>query len=335
MALRASTAWADAPRGLQLDSKKRECVFVVNPKGANGRTGREWSNIFPKLSLELSKHYNVSQVRTSGPFHATEATRKAVEDGAAAVIAVGGDGTLHEVVNGFFHDNCASADESSHKTALGLIPLGTGSDFARTFGWSNDPYQAIHRIARGDHRRIDTGYVSVGGNRHHFINVGALHLSAQAGYHATKYKWLGNLSYVIGALQAFMHHKNRDLDIRINGEEWKRFSRVTSIAIGNGKYFGGGMKITPTADPYSGDLEVTILQHFQWYHFVIHLFKLYKGTFLELNNTWRFDKVKSIEIKEADNESGDDGVFVQADGEHLGFLPAEFGILPGSLDFLC
>jgi diacylglycerol kinase family enzyme len=89
---------------------------------------------------------------TSGPSHAIDVTREAIKDGVDAVIAVGGDGTLHEVVNGFFWKGspvCALDRGPDHSTALGLIPLGTGSDFARTFGWTNDPRDAIDRIVRG------------------------------------------------------------------------------------------------------------------------------------------------------------------------------------------
>jgi diacylglycerol kinase family enzyme len=80
----------------------------------------------------------VSELLTSGPSHAIDITREAIRDGADAVIAVGGDGTLHEVVNGFFWEGKPVgylSGEASRSTALGLIPLGTGSDFARTFGW--------------------------------------------------------------------------------------------------------------------------------------------------------------------------------------------------------
>ncbi|KAJ0076023.1 hypothetical protein Patl1_33992 [Pistacia atlantica] len=94
------------------------------------------------LSLQIRESF------TSGPSHAIDIMREAIREGVDAVIVVGGDGTLHEVVNGFFW---------AGKT---LIPLGTGSDFARTFGWKNDPHEAIDRIVKGMRSRINVGVIS-------------------------------------------------------------------------------------------------------------------------------------------------------------------------------
>ncbi|KAI5428524.1 variant 2 [Lathyrus oleraceus] len=119
-------------------SRRKDLVFIVNPQGANGRTGREWRKLVPYLKSRLGKECNICESLTSGPCHAIDITREAIREGADAVIAVGGDGTLHEVVNGFFWAGKPVANqtnESTRSTALGLIPLGTGSDFARTFGW--------------------------------------------------------------------------------------------------------------------------------------------------------------------------------------------------------
>lgn len=266
--------------------RRGDIIFVVNPKGANGRTGKEWKKLLPYLTARLGRDCNIHESLTSGPCHAMDITREAIREGADAVIAVGGDGTLHEVVNGFFwagkHVLCHDQG-SSRTTALGLIPLGTGSDFARTFRWNNDPRDAIERIAKGVRSRIDVGVISgESGEPHYFINVADIHLSAKAGYYASMYKRFGNLCYVFGALRAFFGHSNRDLKIKINGGEWEVFPQVTALCIGNAKFFGGGMKITPTADPCSGNFQVLVLQDFKWYDFILNLHKLYKGTHLSV-----------------------------------------------------
>jgi YegS/Rv2252/BmrU family lipid kinase len=249
------------------------------------------------------------------------------------VIAVGGDGTLHEVVNGFFWKGspvCALDRGPDHSTALGLIPLGTGSDFARTFGWTNDPRDAIDRIVRGVKSKLDIGVMeSPNREPHFFVNVADIHLSAKAGYFASMYKRFGNLCYVFGALRAFWGHNNGDMRIKVNGGEWRTVHKVTALCIGNAKYFGGGMKITPTADPFSGNLEVVILQHFKWYDFLLKLHRLYGGTHLSVNGVSSI-RVQSIEVAEV-TASGD--IFVQSDGEHFGFLPTKFSVLPGAVDF--
>ncbi|TXG62933.1 hypothetical protein EZV62_009927 [Acer yangbiense] len=350
--------------------RRRDLVFIVNPLGfflfflifyfflflifgcrenewnsANGKTGKEWKKLLPYLRSRLDTDCNICESFTSGPSHAIDITREAIREGADAVIAVGGDGTLHEVVNGFFwagrpvpnHDR-----ESAHSTALGgnfnlvvpsqLIPLGTGSDFARTFGWKNDPHEAIERLAKGIRSRIDVGVISgEGGEAHYFINVADIHLSAKAGYYASRYKKFGNLCYVIGALQGFKGHKNQNLKLKVDEGEWEEYSQVTALCIGNAKYFGGGMKITPNADPRSGNFEVVILQDFKWYDFIVKLHKLYNGTHLSVKNVTS-RSVRSIEVEDV---SGSGSIFVQSDGEHLGLLPRKFSILPAAIELIC
>ncbi|GAV83885.1 DAGK_cat domain-containing protein [Cephalotus follicularis] len=315
--------------------RRRDLVFVVNPRGANGRTGKEWKRLIPYLRSRIGIDYNICESLTSGPSHATDITREAIREGADAVIAVGGDGTLHEVINGFFWAGKPVTDhniEASHSTALGLIPFGTGSDFARTFGWKNDPHEDIERIAKGVRTRVDVGVINrESGESHYFINVADIHLTAKAGYYASRYKRFGNLCYIIGALQAFIGHRNQDLRVKINDGDWETYSQVTALCVGNGKYFGGGMKITPNADPGSGNFEVVILQGFKWYDFILKVHKIYKGTHLTVNNV-SSRSVHSIEVEEI---SGSGSVFVQSDGEHLGFLPRKFCILPAAIEMIC
>ncbi|KAI3952018.1 hypothetical protein MKX01_004251 [Papaver californicum] len=207
-------------------TRKGDLVFVVNPTGANGRTGKEWKKLLPYLRTHLGQHRNICECLTSAPSHAIDITREAIREGADAVVAVGGDGTLHEVVNGFF--------------------------------WAGKP------VSAHDDKNICR--------------------SAKAGYYASKYKQFGNLCYVIGALRGFMGHSNQDLRIKVNGGDWELIPQVTALCVGNAKFFGGGMKITPNADPCNGNLEVVILQNFKWYDFIFRMHKLYKGTHLSVQN---------------------------------------------------
>ncbi|KHG15313.1 dagK [Gossypium arboreum] len=324
-------------RGVSSSSpiRRRDLVFIVNPRGANGRTGKEWKKLLPYLQSRLGSDCNICESLTSGPSHAIDITREAIREGADAVIAVGGDGTLHEVVNGFFWDGKPVANwntEAVHSTALGVrIPIKLFLFFP-SFILKNDPREAIDRIARGVRSQIDVGVISrEGEGSHYFINVADIHLSAKAGYYASRYKKFGNLCYVIGALQAFIGHHNQDLRIKVNEGEWQTLSQVTALCVGNAKYFGGGMKITPNADPHSGSLEVVILQDFKWYDFILKLHKLYNGTLLSLNNVTS----RNVYTIEVDEISGGGNIFIQSDGEHLGFLPRKLSILPGAIEMIC
>ncbi|KAL5143745.1 Sphingoid long-chain bases kinase 2, mitochondrial [Glycine soja] len=283
-------------------SRQRDLVFVVNPLGANGRTGKEWRKLVPYLRSRLGKECNICESITSGPCHAIDITREAIREGADAVIAVGGDGTLHEVVNGFFWAGkpvVSQVKESTHSTALGVI-----------FSRKNDPHEAIERVARAC--------------------LTEFYRSAKAGFYASRYKRFGNLCYIIGALQAFIGHQNQDLRIRFNDGPWETCPQVTALCIGNAKYFGGGMKITPNADPFSRNLEVVTLQNFKWYDFILKLHKLYSGTHLSVKNV-SDRSVLSIEVEDI---SGKGGIYIQSDGEHLGFLPKKISVVPAAIEMI-
>jgi len=108
---------------------------------------------------------------------------------------------------------------------------------------------------------------------------------------------------------------------------------VTALCIGNAKYFGGGMKITSTADPFTDNLEVVMLQDFEWYDFLLKLHRLYGGTHLLVIDVSSM-RVQSIEVAEV-TASGGTGIFVQSDGEHFGCVPTKFSVLSSVVHFFC
>ncbi|CAA6669814.1 unnamed protein product [Spirodela intermedia] len=279
-------------------SPKKNFVFVINPKGANGKAGKEWKKIQPYLREMLSRNCNMHELSTTGPFHAVEITRDAIREGADAVIAVGGDGTLNEVVNGFFEAGkpvSLYGPETGRSTALGLIPMGTGSDFIRTFGWRNDPREAIERIAKGTRSRIDVGVVSGGsGEPRYFINVASLHLSGKAAFYASKYKRLETCVMFWG-LRAFYGHRDQNLRIKVDDGDWELFEKITTICIGNAKFY-----------------------EFKWYDFLFKLHKLYNGSHISERNVFvkRIHRWSLCRIR----------------WEHVGFLPRRFSVMPSSLE---
>ncbi|KAH7287452.1 hypothetical protein KP509_32G057000 [Ceratopteris richardii] len=315
-------------------------VCVAADYCSNGNTGKEWKKLRPKLEAKFDKDYKIKEAFTSGPSHAMEIAKEAVRNGAHAVVAVGGDGTFNEVVNGFFDDGKPIEPEnggSSTKTALGLIPLGTGSDFARTFGWTKNANEVVNRLLKGQRQRIDVGYAKAEpeNSGRYFVNVADVHLSAKAGSIAAHYKRFGNLCYVIGALQAFMGHRNLDMKIRVDDGEWKEAPQTTALFVGNGKYHGGGMKITPNAHPSTRDFEMVTFENFKWFDFLLKMHMLYNGTHTSLKEVC-CERVHKVEIKEKlqPNSETTGKVVVQADGEYVGHLPATFTVIPAAVDLI-
>ena len=137
--------------------------FVVNPKSANGATGRRWGELVASIARTLSD-FGVEFTR--GEMDAMHITRTAIKSGYECIVAVGGDGTINEVVNGFFEDGKVL----NPAAALGVLPRGTGGDFRKSFDWDLDSDAAIHRLKTPDTRPFDVGLVEFLGHDGNAVN---------------------------------------------------------------------------------------------------------------------------------------------------------------------
>lgn len=171
--------------------------------------------------------------------------------GSRRVVIAGGDGSLHAVVAAL-HRRQELAD-----TILGLIPLGTGNDFARGVGIPLDPEEAARLVVKGDVRPVDLLVDCVGSVVVNNVHIG---VGAQASRKASKWKKrLGRIGYPIGALLAAVNPPFVRLRIEVDGEEVADFAHpILMVAIGNGPNVGGGAEITPEADPEDGRMDVMV-----------------------------------------------------------------------------
>ena len=171
--------------------------------------------------------------------------------GSRRVVIAGGDGSLHAVVAAL-HRRQELAD-----TILGLIPLGTGNDFARGVGIPLDPEEAARLVVKGDVRPVDLLVDCVGSVVVNNVHIG---VGAQASRKASKWKKrLGRVGYPIGALLAAVNPPFVRLRIEVDGEEVADFAHpILMVAIGNGPNVGGGAEITPEADPEDGRMDVMV-----------------------------------------------------------------------------
>src|SRR5439155_6178449 len=125
-------------------------VVVVNPKSQGGRLGKRWA----ELAETIGRAFPFEPVMTAGPGDATKLAREALRGGAQRIVAIGGDGTINEVVNGFFDETGAAIAPDA---SFGLIPFGTGGDFRRTMGIPKEFADAVAVIAANHRRKIDVG----------------------------------------------------------------------------------------------------------------------------------------------------------------------------------
>jgi YegS/Rv2252/BmrU family lipid kinase len=293
-----------------------DAVFLVNPASDNGATGRRWPELAHRAS-QLGLHGEA--LFSERPGHLIDLARKAVDDGAQLVVAVGGDGTLNEVVNGV----------AGRDVELATIPIGTGMDFVRTHGIPNRFDDAV-RVARdGAARTVDAGRVSfrtwAGEDAERwFANVGSVGMSGAVAQRANGMsKALGGKATFFYALtRVFFEWQNTEVTVRFAGGE--RHGRMHDVIVANGVWHGGGMKLAPDAAPDDGAFDVVLIGDVSKADFLTTAPKLYKGRHVH------HPKVEVVRTP-AVTVDAPAVLPIELDGEQVGTTPASFEIVPAAL----
>ena len=232
---------------------------ILNPYAGRGSGGRAKAQLDQALA---QAGVTFDLVETNGVGHAIELARQARQDGYATIVAVGGDGTVSEVMNGIAL--ATPADEVVGK--LGVIPLGTGNDFTDMLGVPRDLDHAARRIAAGQTRRIDLGYATVQTGdqiqqRYFDNNLGA-GFEAWVTLESYKIKRLsGPLLYVAAALRALNSYQPPHIELEwetAGGEIGRRSEKTLLVSVGNSRRTGGGFYLTPNAQIDDGVLDVAL-----------------------------------------------------------------------------
>jgi YegS/Rv2252/BmrU family lipid kinase len=309
-------------------------VVVINPKSQNGALGRNW----PDLSRTLQREMGAFQaVMTQGPGDATRLAREALAGGADLVVAVGGDGTIHEVVNGFFDDQDRPVRTGA---ALGLIPYGTGGDFRKTVQVPKEMEGAGRILARGQRKTIDVGALRYrkGGARGPearcmFINIASFGIGGLVDQIVNNSSKIlgGKVSFLMGTARAAIRYKNQRVRMVFDGDEDKFVeATINNVAVANGQFFGGGMHIAPEAVLDDGQFDVVTLGDLTPFDFLKNGHRVYRGEHMGL------EKVTSRRARrvEARPVNPDEDVLLDVDGEAPGALPATFTVIPRAIDLI-
>lgn len=310
------------------DRMGRKIVFIVNPNSGNGATGRLWRGLASRMRAQVG---DFGELFTTRPQEATSLTRHALEGGADVVVAVGGDGTINEVVNGFFDEKGAPVRAEA---SLGLFPRGTGSDFLRSLAFASSGPDAIAaRLREGRSRRIDVGRVEFqrpdgAMERRFFINVASFGTSGLVDRYVNKTTKVlgGKASFTIGAIRGLLAYEERRCRVRFDDGEWEEID-VTCLSVANGRFFGGGMMVAPEAKIDDGLFDVTIWSGFGLGDFFLKRGKIYDGSHVELKGT-RTLRARKVEAL-CDAEC-----LLDIDGEAPGQLPATITLLPGAISIV-
>ena len=307
--------------------------LVVNPRSAAGATGRQFDHIAANVREHLG---DFDHAFTERPLHAAELTRHALRGGADLVIAVGGDGTINEVVNGFFEEaRPGEAAKVIHPgAALAVLPHGTGGDLRRTIGLDGDLRKSARHL-KGKRTPLDVGrceYTDADGETHarYFVNVADAGVGAEVVRIANDSSKVlgGQLTFTIASLRALAGWSDARITASLDGSP-KQELAITTYAIANGRYFGGGMMVSPEAKLDDGLFHVTVWSGFTLLDFALKGGQLRDGTHVKLAGT------KTASARRVRLEPGPGRVArVELDGELVGQLPATFEVLPGAIQLL-
>jgi YegS/Rv2252/BmrU family lipid kinase len=300
-------------------------VLIVNPKSQGGRLGKQWKD----LADTIGRVFPFDEAITEGPGDATRLTREALRGGAERVVAIGGDGTINEVVNGFFDDaGAAIAPDAS----FAVIPFGTGGDFRRSVHMPTDLAEAARVIAANHRRKIDVGrleFTATAGGRaaRMFANIASFGVSGVVDRLVNESsKRLGRLAFAVATARATWSYKNQRVQLVFDGAE-RIDATINTVAIANGRYFGGAMMVAPNAELDDGAFDVIAMGDFGFGDLLTSGRRLYKGTHLTM------DKVTARRARIVEAEPIDPAAVVELDidGENPGRLPARFEVVPSAL----
>jgi len=309
-----------------------KAFVIVNPRSANGATGRHFDDIQAAVRGAVGDH---GHAFTERPMHAAELARRALRDGAELVVAVGGDGTISEVVNGFFEEPRPGEPPRAVRAgaALVILPRGTGGDLRRTVGLASDLRSCAPRL-KGESKPIDVGRIDLLDSKgrpaaRYFINVAEAGVGAEAVRIANSSTKLlgGKLTFALASLRALVGWKDVAVRWSLDGAAVQE-GPVTSFVIANGRCFGGGMLVAPGAKLDDGLFHLTIWTGYKLADFVLRSGAMYDGSHVNLKGT-RIASARSIRLEPGAGATT--AIGVEADGEVIGRLPATFTVLPGAL----
>jgi diacylglycerol kinase (ATP) len=291
----------------------------VNPASANGSTGRRWPEIARRAAAAGLEGETYISTR---PGEIADLAARAAGEGARLVVAVGGDGTVNETVNGLLRAGAADIE-------LAVLSRGTGTDFVHSLGIPGDVDRAVDVARDGRVRVVDVGrarYRAWDGSpaESYFANFAGSGISGAIARRANaSSKALGGrLSFMWATVAVFAGWKSAVASVTVDGE--RRAGRMFEILVMNGEYTAGGMRMAPGASPDDGLLDVVLVGDVTKADFVRTFPKVYRGRHLG------HPKIEVLRGASAAVEA--EGTLpVALDGEQPGTTPARFDIVPRAL----
>ncbi len=294
---------------------KRKVLLIINPVAGNGKTIQQLPKIKNKIRNQKGMEIVILVSKYEG--HITELVKQYFSQGYREFLGVGGDGTLSEIINGI---NYSVTDN----IIVGIIPNGTGNDFIRNFSKDYSMEAIIDRLINRDTTKTDIGRV----NDFYFINVCSLGIDGPIVKNTEKLKRYipGMGAYLVSTIKHGISFKARTAEVKIDNVVHR--NDYLLIAVGNGKYIGGGMKICPDAEVGDGKFQICLVDSVKRIRFLKKLPKIYTGKLKALDEVNYMDG-ETIEIKVLGDE-----YYINADGNIIGDTPARISIIRNAINFI-
>ncbi len=303
-----------------------DTVFIVNPLSGGGSTAARW----PAIAARARKILGEFQAAvTRAPGEAGLLATHAVARGGRRLVVVGGDGTLNEVINAVM----ALDVEMQRKICLGIVPNGTGCDFAKGVSIPKDPGESLSLIAEAPTRSVDVGCIVFRDekgqkSRRFFLNVASFGLGGEVARRVrTAPRALGPaFAFLWATVLAVLSFGKKRICLQIDGGS-PRICRAWNVAVANGRYHGGGMLVAPDARPDDGAFHITVIGDLTLTQVFLNLRHLYNGRIHQVEGVFGFVGTR-VEA------ASDLPVPLDVDGEGPGTLPAALTILPRALNLI-
>jgi diacylglycerol kinase (ATP) len=329
--------------------KNIDTVLVVNPNSSSGMTGTGWNDLYSEIKEALGARVEVALTKKAGD--GTTLTRQFLKQGFKKVVAIGGDGTLNEVANGFFeepvgiHSNKINGGGPATGSPpvkpinpdaiMGVVPAGTRNVLAKSLGLPEGIANCCKTFQLGKPKKMDVIYGTVTNQEDHsstmsriFLNAAEMGVAGEIVERSKKVREVVNsriVSTIASIAATLPTYQSNECEISINNNEKKFAIKMTMAVVANGQLLGGGFKVAPHASMSDGLLDLVILKDSGSLKMIDELINMKDGDYKEEDKiTYRQTTKVSLISKERD-------VTVTVDGEPIGILPATFEVIPHAL----
>lgn len=295
--------------------------LIVNPNSGTRNFSKSW-RLIQEILNNHSIDYSFSFTQYSK--HEIILVEEAVKQGFRKIISVGGDGTLHHVLNGTMQQRYIKTSEIK----LGVIPLGTGNDWIKTYNIPNSIEKSIDILINNSTVLQDIGFIEYENNqKEYFINIAGIGYDGYVVNKLNSLKKLGSIAYILSGLYGLFFYRKSNYKILVNNKIIQE--KCLMVLFGICQYSGGGMQMTKEVNPQDGLFDITIAKNFSFFDLVFNLPKLYNGKIVHHKKVENY-KAASLEIIETKEQNS----FIEADGELLGQSSLKVSLLQKAIQVI-